>query len=163
MSGILNLIQSNYTNVTRMTIFNYFKTGNPVYDAIMSTIMISICGYILNYITENHVEKYLFKFCIDDIKCLFYKKNTIVLEGRRSAIVSSYSLAQNVTAVYSDRFKAFWDYIINSIDKNKTIYRIKEAHSNYQSSSNDDDNRRKNVDIFMISEGQRISKRPGQK
>ena len=150
MSGILNLIQSNYTNVTRMTIFNYFKTGNPVYDAIMSTIMISICGYILNYITENHVEKYLFKFCIDDIKCLFYKKNTIVLEGRRSAIVSSYSLAQNVTAVYSDRFKAFWDYIINSIDKNKTIYRIKEAHSNYQSSSNDDDNRRKNVDIFMV-------------
>ena len=143
-----SLLQSNYTNVTRMTIFNYLKTGNPVYDAIFSTIMLTIGGYILNYIYDNQLDKSIYKFCIDDIKYILYKKNTIVLEGRRSSVVSNYSLAQNISSAYSDRFKAFWDYIIGKIEKNNTIYRIKESHSNYQSSDGDD--RKKSVDIFMV-------------
>ena len=73
-----SLLQSNYTNVTRMTIFNYLKTGNPVYDAIFSTIMLTIGGYILNYIYDNQLDKSIYKFCIDDIKYILYKKNTIV-------------------------------------------------------------------------------------
>jgi SpoVK/Ycf46/Vps4 family AAA+-type ATPase len=84
----------------------------------------------------------------DDIKSLFVKKNTIVIEGKRSSIISNYSLSLNVSSIYSDRFKAMWNYIINNIDKNDSIYRIKEAHSNFQSSNGDD--KRKNLDIFMV-------------
>jgi hypothetical protein len=79
---------------------------------------------------------------------MIFKKNEIVIEGKRSSITSGYSLTLNVSSLYSDRFKALWNYIILNIDKNSSIYRIKEAHSNFQSSENDE--RRKNLDIFMV-------------
>ena len=148
MKGFMSSIQSNYENINRIILFNFFKTGNPVYDAIISTILISFVGYIVNYIYDNQVDKLIFKLNFDDIKQIFFTKNEIVIEGKRSSIVSAYSLAQNVSSLYSGRFKAIWNYIILNIDKNKSIYRIKEAHSNFQSS--DGDEKRRNVDIFMV-------------
>ena len=72
-------IQSNYENINRMILFNFFNTGNPVYDSIISTVMISFVGYIVNYIYENSIDKYLFNFNFDDIKNLFLTKYTIVI------------------------------------------------------------------------------------
>ena len=57
MKGFMSSIQSNYENINRIILFNFFKTGNPVYDAIISTILISFVGYIVNYIYDNQVER----------------------------------------------------------------------------------------------------------
>jgi len=132
-----------------MTLFNYLKTGNPVYDAIISTIIISFIGYLINYTYENQLDKFLLKMSWDDIKCIFYRKNSIIIEGKRSSIVSGYSLAHNVSATYSDRFKAIVNNIVNNIEKIGSIYKIKEMHSNFQSSTDGED-KRKNLDIFMV-------------
>jgi SpoVK/Ycf46/Vps4 family AAA+-type ATPase len=132
-----------------MAMFNYFKTGDPIYDTIISTVVISVVGYIINYVYDNNIDQIFMKISLDDIKSLFYKKNILVLEGKRSTVVSAFSYSPNVTALYSNRFKALLDYIISNMDTINGIYSIKEAHSNYQSSSLDGD-KRKNMDIFMV-------------
>ena len=149
MKDFMSIFHTNYSDITRITIFNYLKTGNPVYDTIISTIIISLFGFIVNYVYDYQVDKILYKFNIDDIKSWFFRKNTIVIEGKRSSITSSYCLSYNVTSVYSDRFKAILNYIISNIDTNNSIYRIKEAHSNFQSSETNE-SKRKNMDIFMV-------------
>ena len=148
MNNIIDSLYVNYNNVAKMTMFNYLKTGNPIFDAIFSTIALSVIGYIVNLLFEQ--QNIFYKFSIDDIKCLFYKKNTIVIEGRRSAVTSSYSYTTNISSAYSNRFKAIWHYIISNIKTNNSIYKIKEAHSNFQSSSNENDVRRQNLDIFIV-------------
>jgi DNA replication protein DnaC len=136
--------------MTKLTLFNYLKTGNPMYDTIISTVVISFIGFVVNYVYDNQMDRKLFKINIHDVKSFFYKKNTVVIEGKRSSIISNYSLTNNISSVYSDRFKAILSYIINNIEKNTSIYRIKEAHSNFQSSSTDSNEKRKNSDIFMV-------------
>jgi len=136
-------------NVIRMTIFDYFKTGNQVYDTMISTVVISALGYAINYLYENKFNLNFTNLSIDDIKGFFYKKNTVVLEGKRSSTVSGYSYTHNISSVYSNRFKAILDYIILNIDKIDSIYRIKEAHSNFQSSREDGD-KKKTLDIYMV-------------
>lgn len=133
-------------NVIRMTLFNYFRVGNPIYDGIISTIAISVFGYLFNLVYETNFLSQIVN--VDELYNLIYKKNTIILEGKKSCITSNYSLTPSVTSLYSNRFKAIWGYIISNIDKNNTIYKIKEFHSNYQSS--DDDYKKKNFDIFMV-------------
>jgi DNA replication protein DnaC len=76
--------------------------------------------------------------------------DTIIIEGRKSSITSNYNFSCSVSSIYSDRFKAIWNYIISNIDKNKTIYRIKEAHSNFQSSESNYNDKNKKLDIFMV-------------
>ena len=72
MNQIINSIYANYSNFTKMTLFNYLKTDNPAFDAIFSTIVISFFGYIINYIYENPFMTN--QFTIDDMKGFFYKK-----------------------------------------------------------------------------------------
>jgi SpoVK/Ycf46/Vps4 family AAA+-type ATPase len=84
------------------------------------------------------------------MKGFFYKKNTIVIEGKRSSVTSGYSFAQSISSSYSNRFKAIWYYIIANIEKNNTIYKIKETHSNFQSSANENESKKQNLDIFIV-------------
>ena len=149
MKEFFDLIHSNYFNVTKMSMVNYFKTGNMLYDTIISTIFISAFGCIINYIYDNRLDRLLFKLSYNDITNWFLKKNMVIIEGKRSSVVSAFNCALNTSSIYSDRFKAMWGYIINKIDKLHTVYSIKETHSNFQSSSNGDD-KRKNLDIFMV-------------
>ena len=104
MRDFMSNIHSNYENINRMILFNLFKTGNPVYDAIISTIMISSVGYTVNYIYDYGIDKLLYKMSFDDIKNLFFRKNTIIIEGKRSSTTSAYSMAYTTSSVYSDRF-----------------------------------------------------------
>ena len=146
MDNFINSLNMNYMNVIRITLFNYVKIGNPIYDGIISTIAISLFGYLCNLMYDKDLLTYILNF--DGVYSLIYRKNTLILEGKKSCITSNYSLTPSVTSLYSNRFKAIWGYIISNIDKNNTIYKIKEFHSNYQSS--DDDYKKKNFDIFMV-------------
>ena len=149
MKDFMSTFHLNYSNITKMTLFNFLKTGNPVYDTIISTLIISLFGYVVNYVYDYHIDRVLYNLTIDDIKGWFFRKNTIIIEGKRSSITSNYSCVYTVTSLYSDRFKALWNYIISNIDTNNTIYKIKESHSNFQSSEINE-SKRKNMDIFMV-------------
>jgi ATP-dependent 26S proteasome regulatory subunit len=147
----MDSLESSKNYVTRALLFNQIKTGDPIIDTFLTTIILGIFSWLVNWIYDNQLDKLFLKFSTDDIKSFFLKKNTIVIEGRRSSIISSYSYVQNISAAYSDRFKAIWNYIIKNIENNKSIYKIKESHTNYQQYVSDNiDVRRKHLDVFMV-------------
>jgi len=148
MTDFIRIIHTNYYDIIKMSVFNFLKTGNPVYDTIISTFVISIFGFLINYIYDFGL-KYSTFITLHDIKDLFFKKNMIIIEGRRNYVSSQYFSNFNVSSVYSDRFKAFCNYIIFNINNNQDICVIKETHSNYQSSE-DGDNKKKIINIFMV-------------
>jgi hypothetical protein len=150
MLNFSSIFHSTYNDISRLILFNFLKTGNPVYDAIISTFVISLFSFVVNYVYEYGTQHIFKNFSLDDLTRWFYKKNMIIIEGRKSSITSNYSLTHSVTSIYSDRFKAIWNYIISNIDTNKTIYVLKESHTNFQSSEQVCDNKRKNLDIFMV-------------
>lgn len=148
---IMDSIDTTKNHVTRMMLFDKIKTGDPIIDTFLTTFILGIFSWLINLIYENQIDKVISNLSFDDFKCFFFKKNTIIIEGRRSSITSSYTFTQSISAAYSNRFKAVWYHIINNIEKNKTIYKIKETHTNYQSSvSNINEDRRKISDMFMV-------------
>jgi DNA replication protein DnaC len=148
LSSFMDSIDSTASHVSRMILFNRIKTGDPIIDTVLTTFILGSFSWIVTYLYESGIDRYFNNFSFDDIKTYFYKKNSIVIEGKRSSTISSYTSSLCVCSAYSDRFKALWNYIINNIDTNHTIYKIKENHSNLQSSNRFDT--RKNYDMFMV-------------
>ncbi len=142
-------IRNNYIYAVKAKVSGFFKTDNVIIDAIISVISMSIIGYIINYIYDNRIDTLITKLNLDNIKCLFYKKNVVILEGKKSSTTSAYSHTLTTTSSYSSRFKAMWVYIINNIETNKTIYQIKETSSNYDSNAKYREDK-KNEDIFIV-------------
>ena len=148
---IMDAIDSSKNYVTRTLLFNQIKTGDPIIDTFLTTVILGLFSWLVNWIYDKQIDRIFTNISFDDIKSFFLNKNTIIIEGQRSSIASSYSNMHNISAAYSDRFKAVWNHIIKNIENNKSIYKIKENHTNYQSSiSNNNDDRRKNLDVFMV-------------
>jgi hypothetical protein len=146
MSSIINIIVGTFTDSFKFYILNYFKTGNFFIDTITTTIIISIFGFIVNYFYDNFIPSML---SIENIKHLFYKRNIIFLEGKKSSSHSSYNIGRHYTSSsYSNRFKAVLDYIIKNIEKNDNIYSIKEVHHNVEN----DTNINQSTDMFMVNQ-----------
>ena len=57
MVEFMDQIITNYKTTTRMALFNYLKTDNPAYDAIITTIIMSLFGYIINYVYDYQIDK----------------------------------------------------------------------------------------------------------
>ena len=142
----IEYFKTSYFNSMQLDLFNKVKTGNYILDSLITTFIMSVIGYGINYIYESRYNK------IDwyhyNCKDLFCKKNVIILEGKRSSTTSAYNIQTTTTSQYSNRFKAVWDYIIQNIDKNKMIYQIKESISSYDSLSYE--KRLKITDIFIV-------------
>jgi ATP-dependent 26S proteasome regulatory subunit len=147
---ILETINSTFKYTMRMSIFNYIKTDNPIIDAILSTATLTLIGYLLNTLAEG--KNIINIIDIEQVKGLIYKKNTIILEGKKSSTTNVYgNLMPSISAIYSDRFKAFWYHIITNIDNNKTIYEMKESLTNCDSLICEG-SRKKILDFFMVSQ-----------
>jgi hypothetical protein len=125
-----DIIRVAYDNTLNMIMYDIIKTTNPALNVMLSTIMIAIIGFISNYlngitlsvIIEN-ITNYEFIYHIG-----FKRPNTITLEGKFSTNGSG---LLRVTSHCTDRFKAISNYIVNNIDCNKTIHKIKEYSSNF--------------------------------
>lgn len=145
------MLTSTYENISRMTLYNSFKTGNPTYDAVISTIVIGIYGYILNYVARYDVMDILSNVNFETFKSSLFQKNCVVIEGKKCSTTCSYNLTPNISAIYSTRFKAISNHIISNIHKFAPIYQIKETYSTYQTTSNEEE-RRKTHEIFMVDQ-----------
>jgi hypothetical protein len=128
MSDIINLA---YDNTIKMFMYDTIKTNNPAINVMLSTIMIAVIGFISNYlngITMSSIIEYINNYEV--IYHIGFKRpNTITLEGKFS---SSGCVMLRVTSHCTDRFKAVSKHIVNNIDTNKTIHKIKEYSSNYE-------------------------------
>ena len=146
---VIESLNTTFHNIFKMTIFNNIKTNNPLIDTFLSTIVLTFIGYVLNTLNETSFSiNYLFE--IDSIAHLLYRPNVIKLEGKRSSTVCNYN-GSNITANYSNRFKAFWNYIINNINNNETIYEISEYYSTGESSPTLVLNKQ-TLNMFMVSQ-----------
>lgn len=151
VAGFVDMLTSTYENISRMTLYNSFKTGNPTYDAVISTIVIGIYGYILNYVARYDVMDILSNVNFETFKSSLFQKNCVVIEGKKCSTTCSYNLTPNISAIYSTRFKAISNHIISNIHKFAPIYQIKETYSTYQTTSNEEE-RRKTHEIFMVDQ-----------
>lgn len=149
--SFMDSIESSTSHVTRMIMFNNLKTGDPIVDAFLTTFILGCFSWLVSWIYDNGIDRYFRNFSFDDITTYFYKKNSIVIEGKRSSTISIYNSSLCVCSAYSDRFKALWSYIIDNIENNKTICKIKENHSNFQASNRSrHEDSKKNYDMFMV-------------
>ncbi len=141
----IEFFRNSYLNSIQMTLFKMIKTDNVIIDSMLSTFLMALIGCFINYVYESRFNKINISWRY--INDLFYKKNVIILEGKKSFTTSPYAASNLSASSYSDRFKAMWAYIINSIDKNNMIYQIKETITSHDSFSHE---KRKMSDIFIV-------------
>lgn len=146
MHFFIELFRNSYLNSIQMALFKMIKTDNVIMDSLISTLLMAIIGCFINYVYESRFQKPTISWRY--INDLIYKKNVIILEGKKSFTTSSYAVSNISSASYSDRFKAVWGYIIQSIDKNDMIYQIKETITSHDSLSYD--HKKKTLDIFIV-------------
>ena len=135
-----------YGNILNMIIFDKFKTGNSMYDTLITTIIITFISYLTKFLNDNfnYFIELITSFDYDFIDW-FYKKSIIEYEGKIGLTTTYYDNNLNQTNSFSDRFKALWFYIIETIEDNETIKHIKEySFENYSK------NNKRDTGIYMV-------------
>ena len=131
-------------NVSQMILFDKLKTGNFYIDTFMTTALITIITYVLQFIHAKIVD---FTDMVKsfDFESWFYTKNIVEYEGNIALTTTYYDNNLNQTNSFSDRFKALWLHVINNIGDNDTITHIKEySFDNYSNKNNRD------LGIYMV-------------
>ena len=125
-----DIIRLAYDYTLKMFMYDAVKTTNPAINVMLSTIMIAIIGFLSNYLNGVTLSSIIEHFNNNELiyHIGFKRPNTITLEGKFS---SSSNGILRVTSHCTDRFKAISNYIVNNIDSNKTIHKIKEYSSNF--------------------------------
>jgi len=117
-----------FNNIMNHTLFSKIKTDNVVIDALLSTFILSSIGYLVKrlafYIESPDYS--LWSVSRDSIRALFYKKYVLHIEGQKISASSPYNTNSSISLIFSNRFKAVWDYLIKTMDKNSSISEIKE-------------------------------------
>jgi len=128
-----------------MVIFDKFKTGRPILDTFITTIILTGLTYLFQFINN-----YLYLF-IDSLKKFkfeyqewFYKKSVVEYDGKFALTTTYYDNKINQTNAFSDRFKALWSHIIENVGENSSINHIKEYSFENPSNNNRD------LGIYMV-------------
>jgi AAA+ superfamily predicted ATPase len=133
-------------NIVNMILFDKIKTGNPVIDTFITTLLLTGVTYLFHFINNNLYEFILmFKNISLDYKSWFYKKNVVEYDGKISLSTNYYDSKLNQTNAFSDRFKALWSHIIENVGDNDTIKHIKEYSFENPSRDNNRD-----LGIYMV-------------
>jgi len=147
MRPFIGILHNSYIDAIKMTLFNTFKTGDAAIDSFITALLIALISYIVNYFhQENNKNNNFFKLFKQFLSFVCYKKNVIIIEGKKCSSTCSYAYSCVISSAYSDRFKAIWNHIENTIEINKTINQIKEYHTNYKNCDS--------KDIYMVSQSE---------
>ncbi len=114
-----------FEDAFKYSILSKFKTNNIFLDTVISTFLLSILGLILKTFYKPAVLPNTHLW-IDIVKSWFYKKHVITIEGKRTTSYSVYARNPVISLVFSNRFKAIWHHLLETMEKNSTIYEIKE-------------------------------------
>jgi hypothetical protein len=148
-------------DVIKMSLFSKIKTGNIIFDTMITTFILTVMSYIVKIVYEMTASESDNNFTIFDtnilekIRYVFYKKNSIIMNGKKCSAVNWQS-SLTVNSVFGDRFKAVWEEIINNIEDNPTIYEIKDYLTLTESTNsikNGENNKtNKSDDVFIVSQ-----------
>lgn len=127
------MIPVTYQESLKRVLLDMFKTNNVIWDAIITTCILSLFGYVLqvwNNMEEDkwkHINKYLSYF--------YTHPNRILITGQNCTTPCHYG-DLTISHVYSNRFEAILLYLISHI-QTKGIHEVKELYSNYQDNNAD--------------------------
>jgi hypothetical protein len=118
-------IQRIFNDVLKISLHSYLRTGNPIFDAFISTLGVVLFGYFTKVTYENF-SSFSYLEIYDTIKSCFYKKHTVIYQGRQTYVISHYDRFPLISTCFTDCFKALlYDILSNNI-KTNSIYEIKE-------------------------------------
>jgi hypothetical protein len=146
----INGIQKTFQESMKLSFHSYFKTGNPIIDTILSTVILTIISYFMNLSYQINIKTFSIYNMYDDIKSFFFTRNSIIYEGKQSYIIARYETSPVITTCFTDSFKALLNDIIKHINTNTTIYEIKEFITSKKYNGNAES------DIYIISQKRRF-------
>lgn len=122
--------QLNFMNerILNMIVFDKFKTGDPIKDSIITTLILTLITCLFQYANYYFTQ---FMYFIEDnfnfnIFFIFRTRNIVEYNGKITLSRNFYTQHISQTSVFSDRFRALWEYIVNNIGENNSINVIKE-------------------------------------
>lgn len=154
MIGIGNLdlqLKMMSGSVFNMILFDKLKTGDPIFDAILTTLILSFITFLFQYL-----NKYLLDF-IDLLKNInfdynnwFQTKYIVEYDGKIALTTNFYDSKLNQTNSFSDRFRALWLHIIENVGENDSIKIIKEF--SFENPSHYSKNDKRDLGIYMVTQ-----------
>lgn len=117
-----------FEQATNYAIFSKIQTGNVVVDAIISSMVLALCSYFVRKMAlySNDIPILHIDTLQETLKSYFYKKHSLQIEGKKTISPPLYSNSQNISLVFSNRFKAIWHHLIETMNENTTINEVKE-------------------------------------
>lgn len=153
MLGVGNLelqLKMMSGSVFNMILFDKLKTGDPILDAILTTLILSCITFLFQYL-NNYLLDFIeiIKTINLDYNSWFQKKYIVEYDGKIALTTNFYDSRLNQTSTFSDRFKALWVYIIKNVGDNNSIRVIKEY--SFENPSRNYDNKR-DLGIYMVTQ-----------
>lgn len=115
-----------FQDILKMSIFSYFKTNNPMIDALLSTLCIGLGTYICQHAFDFRLKKLSIYDFPDFIASWIYRKHSISFEGKHNCVLAKFEISPVISVCFSDAFKALLFDIIEGVETNGSIYEIKE-------------------------------------
>jgi hypothetical protein len=107
---------------------------------------------VIKILYENEIFYKPLSFDLyDSTKSIFFKKHSITFEGKRCSCIGAYSYYPVVSSCFTDSFKALWNDILNHVDKNNSIYEIKELYTSLDK-FNDKNSAEEESDMYIVSQ-----------
>ena len=61
-------LNSSLNYVRNSILFEQIKTGNPMIDTFLTTAILSLSSWLINWLYTSHIEDILSNFSLDDVK-----------------------------------------------------------------------------------------------
>ena len=140
--GLMEIIHKTFNDSVRVSMFSKLRTNNPVLDTIITTLVLTFMSYIVQFAYQKDLLSSLSEIdwrnnWIDKLKSMFYRKNTIIMSGRKNITSSAYG-NQRLLLICSNSFKAVCQDITDHLYDNSSIIEITE-YFNMENNNKDQD------------------------
>ena len=145
--GLMEIIHKTFNDSVRVSMFSKLRTNNPVLDTIITTLVLTFMSYIVQFAYQKDVLSTLSEIdwrnnWSEKLKSIFYRKNAIIMSGRKNITSSAYG-NQRLLLICSNSFKAVCQDITDNLYDNPSIREITE-YFNIENSNKDQDDDNQN-------------------
>lgn len=140
--GLMEIIHKTFNDSVRVSMFSKLRTNNPILDTIITTLVLTFMSYIIQFAYQKDLLNTLSEIdwrnnWTDKLKSIFYRKNMIIMSGRKNITSSAYG-NQRLLLVCSNSFKAICQDITDNLYDNPSIGEITE-YFNMENNNKDQD------------------------
>jgi len=139
----------NMQHTLKFSMLSYLKTGNPIYDTILSTIIVTSISYVIKLAFDTSRKCVSFYDIQDSFKSVFFKRNSIVYQGTQDYIIAKFETSPVITCCFTDSFKGVLQDVIMNIKTNPNIHEIKEFITSFTPRRN---NSTVESDMYIITQ-----------